>query len=484
MAQGLNQTTAERASHDEAVARYLASLSMTRADYAREIGQEIGRDIDDSRAKQPLKGDAGRTKNNVVRLPVAWLASRLARRDDVGRFETRRPQEGISLSLRQRYFDRVERGQIETDPAQVSVVRALDSLSETLSTYRPVRKGAALGWLLGRASAAPPQGIYIWGSVGRGKTMLMDLFYEETQISRKKRMHFHAFMADVHARIFAMRQQMKNGLMKGDDPIAPVAEAIADEAWLICLDEFSVTDIADAMILGRLFQYLFQRGVVLVATSNVEPDDLYKDGLNRALFLPFITLMREKMKILELAARTDFRLEKLGREPVYLTPADAKAEAALTRAFSSLTGVSEGSPLNLDVLGRNLYVPQAKARVARFRFEDLCAKPLGPRDFLAIAENFHTVIVDKIPVIGADQPDVAKRFIMFIDALYDQHVKLIASAETEPAGLYLGTTGREAFEFTRTVSRLTEMHSSEYLALPHGSVSSVASGDSTGLVET
>jgi cell division protein ZapE len=482
MAQGLNQTTAERASHDEAAARYVASM---RPEYAREMDRGVGHPIGDARAKLPVKKDTGKAKNNVVRLPVAWLASRLARRDDVGRFEARRPHEGEQpLSLRQRYFDRVERGQIETDPAQVSVVRALDALSEALATYRPTRKGAALGWLLGRTPAIPPRGIYIWGSVGRGKTMLMDLFFEETQISRKKRMHFHAFMADVHARIFAIRQQMKTGLMRGDDPIAPVADAIADEAWLICLDEFSVTDIADAMILGRLFQYLFQRGVVLVATSNVEPDNLYKDGLNRALFLPFIALMQEKMKILELAARTDFRLEKIGQEPVYLTPADAKAEAALTRAFAALTGASEGTPLGLNVLGRNLHVPQAKARVARFGFNDLCAKPLGPRDFLAIAEHFHTVIVDAIPVIRADQPDVAKRFIMFIDALYDQHVKLIASAETEPAGLYLGTTGREAFEFARTISRLTEMHSSEYLALPHGTVSSVASGDSTGLVET
>jgi cell division protein ZapE len=314
--------------------------------------------------------------------------------------------------------------------------------------------------------------------------MLMDLFFEETRLPQKKRLHFHAFMADVHARIFAIRQQIKQGLIKGDDPIAPIAEAIAEEAYLICLDEFSVTDIADAMILGRLFEHLFQRGVVVVATSNVAPEELYKDGLNRALFLPFIGLLRQKAQVLTLAARTDFRLEKLRGEPVYLTPIDHHAATALTRAFAALTGVVEAPSLPLDVLGRSIHVPQARAHVARFGFKDLCAAPLGPRDFLAIAENFHTVVVDAIPVMRAEETDIVKRFILLIDALYDQHVKLIASAAAEPDALYLGTTGREAFEFSRTISRLIEMRSSAYLALPHGSISSVASGDTTGLVET
>ncbi|MHB8884103.1 MAG: cell division protein ZapE [Methylovirgula sp.] len=387
--------------------------------------------------------------------------------------------------LFERYLERVESGLIEHDPAQELALQLLDRLSVELGSYRPVRKAGALGWLFGaRANSAPPQGVYIWGSVGRGKTMLMDLFFEATQLPRKRRVHFHAFMADVHARIFAFRQQMKKGLVKGDDPIVPVAEAIADECWLICLDEFSVTDIADAMILGRLFTHLFQRGVIVVATSNVEPADLYKDGLNRALFLPFIDLLRDKARVLQLAARTDFRLEKLKGEPVYHTPADAKAQQALTRAFAALTGMVDAPAIKLEVLGRSIVVPQARANVARFGFKELCVSPLGPRDFLAIAENFHTVIIDDIPIMRGDAPDVAKRFILLIDALYDQHVKLIASAAAEPAELYLGKNGREAFEFSRTVSRLVEMRSAAYLGLPHGSVASIGSGATTGLVET
>ena len=413
--------------------------------------------------------------------PASWIASHIALvHRDVVDLKTCVP--GFLL---ERYFERVEGGQIEHDPAQEHVLQALDRLSVELASYRPTRKPPALGWLFGtRPSAMPPQGIYIWGSVGRGKTMLMDLFFEETRLPRKRRLHFHAFMADVHARIFAIRQQMKKGLVKGDDPIGPVAEAIADECWLICLDEFSVTDIADAMILGRLFKHLFQRGVVVVATSNVEPEALYKDGLNRALFLPFIDLLREKMQVLQLAARTDFRLEKLIGETVYHVPADFKAHAALTSAFAALTGVAEAPSTMLDVLGRRIVVPQAKAHVARFGFKELCVAPLGPRDFLAIAENFHTVLVDAIPVIRADEPDVAKQFILLIDALYDQHVKLIASAAAEPGELYLGKSGREAFEFARSASRLIEMRSAAYLGLPHGSIASLGSGATTGLVET
>ncbi len=496
MGMRMKQMLALRESLDDVSSRAGEAMSVrdqsardqsARAEQALPVGKLRAKD---QVKKEPGKKDSDlAAKGEVGRASVAWLASRLARRDDAGRTDVRRNDQRredlVPEPLRDRYLERVEHGQIELDPAQSAVLRQLDSLAEALASYRPARKAAALGWLFGaRASAAPPQGLYIWGSVGRGKTMLMDLFYEETRMARKKRMHFHAFMADVHARIFAFRQQMKKGLVKGDDPIAPVAEAIADEAWLICLDEFSVTDIADAMILGRLFQYLFQRGVVVVATSNVEPDDLYKDGLNRALFLPFIGLLRQKVQIVNLAARTDFRLEKLRGEPVYHTPADAAAEASLTRAFAALTGVEHARSMDLDVLGHPVHVPQAKVRVARFRFQDLCDVALGPRDFLAIAENFHTILVDGIPIIRGDQQNIAKRFILLIDALYDQHVKLIASAEAEPDALYLGTNNREAFEFSRTASRLIEMRSSAYLALPHGSVASLGSGDTTGLVET
>ncbi len=382
--------------------------------------------------------------------------------------------------LLERYLDRVARGRLERDPAQEQVLHDLEKLAAELAFYRPARKSAALGWLVGARPATPLRGAYIWGLVGRGKTMLMDLFFEEAQLTHKRRLHFHSFMAEVHARIFAFREQLKRGEVKGDDPIAPVAEEIAAGCWLLCLDELFVADIADAMILGRLFKALFQCGVVLVATSNIEPQDLYQEGLNRSLFLPFVDLLQERLDVLHLAARTDFRLEKLSGEPVYYTPIDAKADAALTRAFTALTGVERGASAHLDVLGRSIAVPQAKAHVARFSFADLCLAPLGAQDFLAIAENFHTVIIDAIPVIRAEETDAAKRFVLLIDTLYDQHVKLIASAAAEPADLYVGKRKREVLEFERAVSRLMEMRSTAYLALPHGGIGAPRAADGSG----
>jgi cell division protein ZapE len=379
--------------------------------------------------------------------------------------------------LHERYLERIRRGEFEPDPAQEHVVLGLQELSTQLAFYRPTRKSAALGWLMGpRQKAAALRGAYIWGSVGRGKTALMDMFFEETQLSHKRRVHFHGFMADVHERIFAFRQQAKQGRTKGEDPIVPVAAALANESWLLCLDEFAVTDITDAMILARLFKALFEAGVVVVATSNVAPRDLYRDGLNRSLFVPFIDVLNAYMDVVELDARTDFRLEKLRGAQVYHVPADAKAFAALSHAFAALTGVEKASPTTLEYLGRSLRVPQAKNRVARFSFADLCAAPLGARDFLEIAANFHTVIVDHIPVIEKTQPNEAKRFILLIDALYDQQVKLLASAAAEPHELYVAQSGREAFEFARTVSRLMDMRSATYLALPHGRLGAMPSG--------
>ncbi len=384
-----------------------------------------------------------------------------------------------------RYESLATQARIERDANQVAIVRKLDELCQSIEEARLAKKSSALGWMFGarRAVAPSPKGLYIWGSVGRGKTMLMDLFFEAVENEPKRRVHFHAFMAEVHRRIFAWRESKKAGKARGDDPIAPVAEDLAKDASLLCFDEFAVTDIADAMILGRLFQALWAQKVIVVATSNVDPADLYKDGLNRALFLPFISMIRNNMEVVKLDARTDFRLEKLGHAPVYHTPADASADAALTRTFHALTGVEKGRPTRLPLLGREVAVPQAASHVARFDYADLCRQPLGAADFLAIAENFHTLIIDHIPVISSDDRNEAKRFITLIDALYDQRVKLLASAAADPDRLYKAEQGREAFEFARTASRLMEMRSAEYLALPHG-LGDVVSGAITGLVET
>lgn len=392
----------------------------------------------------------------------------------------------MSASITDRYAALVEAGAIERDPAQVAVVRKLQALTETLAARRLARKGSALGWLFGKKpdTVAAPKGLYVWGSVGRGKTMLMDMFFEAAPVKRKRRVHFHEFLADVHGRINAYRQKIKSGEVKEGDPIAPVAADLADEAYLLCFDEFTVTDIADAMILGRLFTALFAAGVVVVATSNVEPSRLYEGGLNRALFLPFIELLQTKVEVLKLDARTDFRLEKLGGAPVYHVPADEKAKAALDTAFKALSGVAQGQRTVLNVQGHDLVLPQAAGSVARASFADLCAQAYGASDYIALAQRFHTLVLDDIPILDYDRRNEAKRFIILIDTLYEHHVKLVASAAAEPHELYRAKQGREAFEFDRTVSRLIEMRSEEYLAMPHGRPDSAASGDTTGLVET
>jgi cell division protein ZapE len=389
-------------------------------------------------------------------------------------------------SITAQYAAAVAGGRVERDPAQLAVVERLARLEYEIVEHRLARKSSSLGWLFAGRSNKPAllKGLYIYGAVGRGKTMLMDLFYEASPVKRRRRAHFHEFMIDVHERVHALRQKMKAGEHADQDPIELVAKDLASEAWLLCFDEFHVTDIADAMILGRLFTQMFARGVVVVATSNVAPADLYKDGLNRALFVPFIHMLEERMDIVRLASRTDFRLEKLAGLPVWHVPADAAADAALDDAWRRLARDHDGVAQELPMKGRSIHVPRAAMGVARFSFHDLCEQPLAAADYLRIAHEYHTIILDHIPVMSFDNRNAAKRFIILIDTLYDTNVKLIASAAAEPDALYHADEGYEALEFQRTASRLIEMRSQDYLARPHGAGPSHLSGSSRGLVET
>ena len=356
------------------------------------------------------------------------------------------------------YDERVRLTQLEPDSAQRAVADKLDDLRARLEASNGAAS-SVLARFFKRSNGSSPRGLYIHGAVGRGKTMLMDLFFEETCFKPKRRAHFHEFMADAHDRIALARAEVDG------DPIPHAAAAIAEEARLLCFDELHVTDIADAMILSRLFAGLFAAGTTVVATSNAPPNELYKNGLNRQLFLPFIALLERHMEVVELTAKKDFRLEKLTGATLYFTPITEASHVALDQHWQLLTGGQPGKPATMEFKGRKLIVPMASMGVARFSFEDLCEQPLGTLDYLHIAHAFHTVMIDGIPRLDASRRNEARRFINLIDTLYDNGVCLIASAEAEPDGLYPRGDGADLFE--RTASRLMEMRSESYLS-QHG----------------
>lgn len=380
------------------------------------------------------------------------------------------PMPDYTLSVSEQLKSLTVSGSLQVDSAQMEVAGYLDRVLADLKQRRPAAKSSALGWLF--ASRKKPtdttKGLYIHGSVGRGKTMLMDMFFALAPCKRKRRAHFHEFMADVHNRIARHRQRLKDGETKQADPVPPVAADLFAEAELLCFDEFTVTDIADAMILSRLFSELFSKGCVLVATSNVEPDNLYRDGLNRGLFLPFIDLLKRHLNIVTLDSPTDYRMEKLDSQPVYLTPIDRRTDMAMDASWAHALHGRKAQPMDIAMKGRKIHVPLAADRMARFSFADLCEQPLGAADFLAIAERFDTIFIDHIPLLGPNKRNQTKRFIILVDTLYDQGVRLYATAAAMPEELLTERRGTEGFEFDRTVSRLFEMRSAEYLANHQG----------------
>ncbi len=376
-----------------------------------------------------------------------------------------------------RYEALIRKGALAVDPAQGQAIERLQDLHAQVRAYCRSRTS----WF-GRPQS-PPRGLYLWGGVGRGKTLLMDLFANNTDITAKRRVHFHEFMADAHDRIARWRaadektRRRHKGLNKKapDDPMAPVAHDLAREAVLLCFDEFQVADIADAMILGRLFEALFDNGVVVVATSNRAPDALYQDGLNRQLFLPFIDLLKEKTDVLELVSARDYRLDKLSGAPVYHQPFGAPADRAMDAAWTRMLSGARERQEKIRIKGRTLTIPRAGRGAARFQFAGLMEQPLGANDYIAIVNRYGALFVDHIPVMGPEQRNEARRFINLIDAVYDSRTKFICSADGPPEALY--RTGDGAFEFERTASRLVEMQSEDYLAAEQQTTVAEGKGD-------
>ena len=366
-----------------------------------------------------------------------------------------------SATLRSAYRQGLDRGEIQPDPGQAAGVEALASLEGALNG---LGEPSFLGLFRRHAQ---PRGVYLWGPVGRGKSMLMDLFFETAPVEKKRREHFYAFMAEVHALIDTWRKgdhaarRATFGQARGDDPIAPTAGLIASTARLLCLDELQVADIADAMILGRLFEALFAQGVVLVATSNRPPRELYQGGINRELFLPFVEMIEQRLQVVEIAGGRDHRLERLRGEQVYFSPITPTTEAAFDALWrGQLDGAAE-TGATLEVMGRKMRLPRASGGLLRASFASLCGQALGAQDYLAIAGRFHTLFLEDVPRLGADRRNEARRLVWLIDALYEARTRLVVLAEAEPSALY--PAGDGSFEFERTASRLEEMRAADWI---------------------
>ena len=358
-------------------------------------------------------------------------------------------------TLEEVYEARVAADRLRYDPEQIAVLHRLEAVREALEAQRAASGGGFLKGLFRKAPADAPTGLYIWGGVGRGKSMLMDLFFDETHVEAKRRVHFHAFMQEIHARLHEIR---KTG---ADDAIAPVAAEVADRVRLLCFDEMQITDITDAMIVGRLFEKLFEAGVAVVTTSNRPPEDLYKDGLNRQLFLPFIDMLNARLEIHHLHSPNDYRQDRLAGGQVYFTPADERARRALATIWDEFAG-GPGDPLHLPVKGREVVLPAFRNGVGWASFWDLCGQAHGPADFLAIAGAVRVLILHGIPQLSRSNFNEAKRFVTLVDALYEAKVRLVASAAAMPERLYV--EGEGSFEFERTASRLREMQGADWWA--------------------